>query len=74
MKGPPKEKKWDPMRFEEVWVDPSPEKVAKWLAEKWDTLTALGKRMDRLKTQLSPEEEELLKEVRKKLASMGGQV
>jgi len=72
MKGPPKEKKWDPMRFEDVWVDPSPEKVAKWLAEKWDTLAALGKRMDRLKTQLSPEEEELLKEVRKKLASMGG--
>jgi len=45
---------------------------AKWLAEKRDTLAALGKRMDQLKVQLSPEEEELLSEIRKKLASMGG--
>ncbi len=71
MKGPPKEKKWDPMRFEDVWVDPSPEKVAKWLAEKSDALIALLKRMDKLKIQLTPEEEELLKEVKEKLESMG---
>ena len=38
---------------------------------KSDEFVALLKRIDKLKVQLSPEEEELLSEVRKKLESMG---
>jgi len=71
MKGPPKEKKWDAKRFEDVWVDPSPEKLAKWLGSKTDELSSILRRMEKLKIQLTPEEEELLEEVRKKLESMG---
>jgi hypothetical protein len=72
LNGPPKEKKWDPICFDDVWVTPSPEKVAKWIAEKSDALIALLKRMDKLRVQLTPEEEELLKQVKEKLGSMSG--
>jgi len=71
LKGPPKEKKWDPYNYRHAEVAPTPEKVAKWRAEKSDTLIALLKRMDKLRVQLTPEEEELLKEVEEKLESMG---
>jgi len=72
LKGPPKAKKYVPWENEPVEEDPSPEKVAKWLAEKRDTLIALLARMDKLKIQLTPEEDDLLTEVTKKLDSMGG--
>jgi hypothetical protein len=69
LRGPPKKTKWDPARFEQVEVDPTPEEVAKWLGSKSDEFVAVLKRVDKLKMQLSPGEEELLRE---KLASMGG--
>jgi hypothetical protein len=72
LKGPPKNKKYMPWENEQVEVDPTPEEVAKWLGSKSDELSSIVKRIDQLKLQLSPKEEELLKEVRKKLASMGG--
>ena len=72
LKGPPKAKKYVPWENEPVEEDPSPAEVAKWLGSKSDELSSIVKRIDQLKVQLTPEEEELLKEVRKKLASMSG--
>jgi len=72
LKGPPKVKKIDQKRIEEVWDNPTPEKLAKWLGSKTDELSSILKRMEKLKIQLTPEEEELLEEVRKKLESIRG--
>jgi len=72
LKGPPKEQKWSSLAHREVEVPLTPEKLAKWLGSKTDQLSSILKRMEKLKIQLTPEEEELLEEVRKKLESMGG--
>lgn len=72
LKGPPKEQKWSSITRREVEVPLTPEKLAKWLGSKTDQLSSILRRMEKLKIQLTPEEEELLEEVRKKLESMGG--
>ena len=72
LKGPPKVKKLDRERIEEVWVDPTPEEVVEWFDKKRNELYSLLRRMDKLKIQLTPEEEELLKEVKEKLDPMSG--
>jgi len=72
LKGPPKEKKWDHYNYIYVEVPPTPEKVAKWRAEKSDALIALLKRMDKLKIQLTPEENELFSKVKEKLDPIHG--
>ena len=72
LKGPPKEQKWSSLAHREVEIPLTPEKLAKWLGSKTDQLSSILKRMEKLKIQLTPEEEELLEEVRKKLESMGG--
>jgi len=72
LKGPPKVKKIDQVRIEEVWDNPTPEELAKWLGSKTDELSSILRRMGKLKIQLTPEEEELLEEVRKKLESIRG--
>jgi len=72
LKGPPKEQKWSSITRREVEIPLTPEKLAKWLGSKTDQLSSILRRMEKLKIQLTPEEEELLEEVRKKLESMGG--
>jgi len=72
LKGPPKEQKWSSLAHREVEVPLTPEKLAKWLGSKTDQLSSILRRMEKLKIQLTPEEEELLEEVRKKLESIGG--
>ena len=72
LKGPPKEQKWNSYLHTHVEVPLTPEKLAKWLGSKTDQLSSILRRMEKLKIQLTPEEEELLEEVRKKLESMGG--
>ena len=71
LKGPPKEQKWSSITRREVEIPLTPEKLAKWLGSKTDQLSSILRRMEKLKIQLTPEEEELLEEVRKKLESMG---
>jgi len=71
LKGPPKEQKWNSYLHTHVEIPLTPEKLAKWLGSKTDQLSSILRRMEKLKIQLTPEEEELLEEVRKKLESMG---
>jgi len=72
LKGPPKVKKLDRERIEEVWVDPTPEEVVEWFDKKRNELYSLLRRMDKLKIQLTPEENELFSKVKEKLDPMSG--
>jgi hypothetical protein len=71
LKGPPKVKKLDQKRIEEVWVDPTPEEVVKWFDKKRNELYSLLRRMDKLRVQLTPEEYGLFSKVKEKLDPMG---
>jgi hypothetical protein len=70
LKGPPKVKKLDQKRIEEVWVDPTPEEVVEWLDKKRNELYSLLRRMDKLRVQLTPEEYGLFSKVKEKLESI----
>jgi len=72
LKGPPKVKKLDQKRIEEVWVDPTPEEVVEWFDKKRNELYSLLRRMDKLKIQLTPEENGLFSKVKEKLDPMSG--
>jgi len=72
LKGPPKVKKLDQKRIEEVWVDPTPEEVVEWFDKKRNELYSLLRRMEKLKIQLTPEENELFSKVKEKLDPIHG--
>jgi len=67
LKGPPKVKKLDQVRIEEVWDNPTPEEVVEWFDKKRNELSSILKRMEKLKIQLTPEEDELFSKVKEKL-------
>ena len=72
LKGPPKVKKLDQVRIEEVWDNPTPEEVVEWFDKKRNELSSILKRMEKLKIQLTPKEDELFSKVKEKLESIHG--
>jgi hypothetical protein len=72
LRGPPKVKKLDRERIEEVWVDPTPEEAVEWFDKKRNELYSLLRRMDKLRVQLTPEEDGLFSKVKEKLDPMSG--